>query len=237
MAPRAKTILAFGTVLSEQVYWIEDCWGFWHPPQWFNAPCRNTFPPCPLIRPLTGGQIFATLMDINEHGRLYYHYNLLNCSSQCCRRWVFKRCKSIHKSFDLSKIWAQSIEIWANLRIGRKKAPNMVWFEKMTLNAGRITWRPFLEVTKKRSSWENICTKNGKIFRQVWGNWGKNSSHPQKFAYSYTYSSSTSWSLPWRCLFRSLPSNNDASVRRAVSLHRIFRKQPWGVLSCSAAVR
>ena len=36
---------------------------------------------------------------------------------------------------------------------------------------------------------------------------------------------------------RSLPSESDASLRRAVLLRRIFRGQPQEILSCSAAAR
>jgi len=63
--------------------------------------------------------------------------------------------------------------------IRAKMEPNVLWFEKM------VTWRVFF----RRSSeiWSSY-TKSGQIFfGQVWGNLGKNPSHPQKFTCSYTY--------------------------------------------------
>jgi len=58
------------------------------------------------------------------------------------------------------KTFAKSLNIWANsLKLLAKPAPNMLSFEK------------------------NV------FFGQVWGTSGKNPSHPQKFACSYTYAS------------------------------------------------
>jgi len=62
-------------------------------------------------------------------------------------------------------------------------------------------WRPalaethkvlFLEVTPKERRLEKMFAQKmaQKFFGQIWGSSGKNSSHPPKFACSYTYSMS-----------------------------------------------
>jgi len=57
------------------------------------------------------------------------------------------------------------------------------WFDlkKMTPNVCKITWRLFW----RSFFWRSKVAQ--KFFGQVWGNSGKNPSHPQKFACTYTY--------------------------------------------------
>jgi len=52
-------------------------------------------------------------------------------------------------------------------------APNVLWFEEIV---------PNMVFTRKDS--HKVAQQ---FFVQVWGNSGKNPSHPQKFACSYTY--------------------------------------------------
>jgi len=97
--------------------------------------------------------------------------------SHWCRRWGCRGCKRTRKSFDLVKIRVKSVEFWEkSLKTFKKSwkskvAPNLLW-KKLE---PRIARRVFLVVTFLE------------LFGQVWENSGKNPSHPQKFAYSYTY--------------------------------------------------
>jgi len=95
------------------------------------------------------------------------------------------------KSFDLLKILAKSLKIWVkSLKIWAKTAPNV---------CRKTQIRPFFRGhTKNRTScslqekMEKIwATGAQKLFGQVWGNSGKNPSHPQTFACSYTYDKTT----------------------------------------------
>jgi len=214
-------------VIRRPLYWIGG--------PIFNSAPGESFPTCPLIRPLTGGQLFATLMDINEHGRLFYRYKLLAIVQSAMLIYVHESGvlpsdvglggggsggASAPQKFwcvkNLGKILENPGTIGRNLGkicenlckipdVRAKMAPNVVWFEKMAPNVGRITWRPILEVIPKTFFMRKYLYKKWpKFFRQVWGNWGKNPSHPKKFSCSYTCVFSTSWSLPWHCLFRSV---------------------------------
>jgi len=107
------------------------------------------------------------------------------CVNQWCRRRGCRGCKP--KRFDLSKIWAKFLKIRA------KMVPNVVWFKK---------WRPtfsdkhmktlFLEFIPKKG-FNDLCGRKfvgkvaHKLFGQAWEILGKNPSHPQKIAWSYTY--------------------------------------------------
>ena len=91
------------------------------------------------------------------------------------------------------KTFVKSLKIWANSENTSKNgaqrlliwkmAPNVFLFEKWRRTCFDLKkWRPI------RSSWENIRTKSGpKFFRASVGNSGKNPSHHQKLACSYTY--------------------------------------------------
>jgi len=61
--------------------------------------------------------------------------------------------------------------------------------EKMAPNTWRITWRPFFGGHPKNGRHEKLFAQKvvHNFFGQVWENLGKNPSHPQKFACSYTY--------------------------------------------------
>ena len=91
--------------------------------------------------------------------------------TQWCRR---RGCRCTPKSFDLVKIRAKSVKTFAKyLKIWTKLAPNVC----------RCTWRPaFFGGHPGRRSFEKCLHKKcSKSFGQVWGNWGKNPFHPQKF--------------------------------------------------------
>jgi len=109
--------------------------------------------------------------------------------------WFVKNPGKIHEN--LCKIYENVSKILENL--GKlpeklaKRAPNVVFVEKLAPKVCRITRKPFIGGYPKRkcswSVWKEIITQGdaGKLFGQVWGNSGKNLSHPQKFTCYYTY--------------------------------------------------
>ena len=92
-----------------------------------------------------------------------------------CRRRGCSRWKYIPTSFDLVKIRAKSVEIWAkSLKI---LSNSRKYEQKWRPTAPKITWRAFF--------WMSLFMESH--FGQVWENSGKNPLHPQKFGCSYTY--------------------------------------------------
>ena len=104
---------------------------------------------------------------------------------QWCWRWG---CKCTPKSFaDLLKIWAKSLKIlvkWRPMLFAIK-----IWHRRFTEKHMKTFFWSSHQKWFSWSLWEKICGQKfpKKLFWQVWGNSGKNPSHFQKFAYSYTY--------------------------------------------------
>jgi len=72
----------------------------------------------------------------------------------------------------------------------QKLRPTLFDFRKWRPTLAEEKWRAFLEITPRNlfCGRGQICrTKVAEqLFRQVWRNWAKIPSHPQKFAFSYT---------------------------------------------------
>ena len=134
---------------------------------------------------------------------------VISCG-QGCRRRGRRGCKRTPKSFGLVKIWAKPLEIRA--KSGEIWLKSVKTFAKIPENLGKVP-----ENTSKNGAQHLLIWKNGaqgalnwrngtqyglhekifahevvqKFFGQVW-NSGKNLSHPQKLACSYTYGCSHS---------------------------------------------
>jgi len=104
-------------------------------------------------------------------------------SNQWCRR---RGCKRTPKSFDLVKIPENPGKLCKNLGKFLKTLPK-------SLQKWRPTWfdlkkrRPTLAESHEDLFLEVISKMWTQVFGQLWGNTGKNPSHPQNLACSYTY--------------------------------------------------
>jgi len=91
------------------------------------------------------------------------------------------------QSFDLLKIWENSLKIWT------KNGAQRCLPSKNGANVCRNTdeylfWRSHRNKLFMIFMGENLSTKVAQqLFGQVWRNSGKNPLHPQIFASSYTY--------------------------------------------------
>ena len=123
------------------------------------------------------GVIYRVRATTPAHNVFYYSAVAHILTHWCWRRGC-RKCKHTPKSFDLLKILAKSFKIWAkslktftnSVKVWAKMAPNIFW-----------------------------CEKTGAKFSgEVCANSGKNHSHPQKFAWSYTYVLTPSVNLAFR---------------------------------------
>jgi len=90
------------------------------------------------------------------------------------------------------KTFAKPLKIWSNsLKTRAKYRQTCFDLQNMALNVCKIKRRPVYSFGghSEKGLHEKIFARKvaKNFFGQVWGNSGKNPSHPQKFSCSYTY--------------------------------------------------
>ena len=85
--------------------------------------------------------------------------------------------------------WKRTPKSFDLLKSGQKWRPTLFEFKKWCPTCAEKHMNPFLEATPKRVLYGRkfVSKSHTKLFGQVWGTSGKNPSHAQKFACSYTY--------------------------------------------------